>query len=314
MTNDTTEAALSDDDILAFYHRHLARADALGGAPVEMQQHLRQHYIDGVRLNPIATAAIVRSRDHLAGLYLEEGEVEVSTAVLLIDHDDVQVWEVDLVTKYADVLGYGSDMVLLHATEHTIKANESQRGKATRIRLGLPVQAGWSVVAECARYTCQIVAYRYPQESENPDPVTSGGVVLTDAVCDDLAAEAERGYDPETLIPRTPADVEREVAENPGPIVRDPDPAEDARRCGHGNPIDACERWIEDPDACGWPRDDDPRGEAPPEGSFPATHTPTSGCDTGSCTRCADGSVPVPPRHDPTVCRTLGTCPDGHSR
>jgi hypothetical protein len=106
-------------------------------------------------------------------------------------------------------------------------------------------------------------------------PVTSGGVVLTPKVEAELVAEAERGYDPESLRP---------VGLVP--------PAEDLRRCGHGNPIDECDRWLEDPDACGWPRDEDPRGEAPPEGSFPDTHRAGPSCDTGSCTRCADGSVP----------------------
>jgi hypothetical protein len=159
MTDTNPEpAALSDEEIKAFYDRYLAREDA--HAAPGFTNELRQHYVDGVRLNRAATATIIRSRDLLAWLHVEEGEVEVSTAELVIDHPDVRVWEVDLVTKHADVLSYNGDEVLLRATEHTSKVNESQRGKATRIRLGAPT-SGWTVIAECGRYTCVIAAYRY---------------------------------------------------------------------------------------------------------------------------------------------------------
>ncbi len=160
---------LTTDDILAFYDRHIVFAGDLAGLPAAGRQHLRTQYVAGVRDSRPATAEITRSRDHLAGLYVEEGEVEVSTADLLIDHPDVRVWELDLVTKYADVLGYSSDgVVMLHATEYSIKVVEQARGQATLIHLGLPVTRDWAVLAMCARYTCRIVAYRDPGYDERP--------------------------------------------------------------------------------------------------------------------------------------------------
>jgi hypothetical protein len=142
-------------DILAFYDRHMARTGDVGR---------RQGYLEEARSDPAVAAAIIRSRDNLDGLYLEEHEVEVSTAGLVVDHDDVKVWEIDLVTKYADVFGCGGDVVALSATKHSIRVNEAERGTATQIRLGLPTAGNWSLIAQCARYTCQIAAYRQSVE------------------------------------------------------------------------------------------------------------------------------------------------------
>ncbi len=45
-------------------------------------------------------------------------------------------------------------------------------------------------------------ARKFPQWVQAGDASTSSGVALTDEVLDALAAEAERGYDPDRLVPR----------------------------------------------------------------------------------------------------------------
>jgi hypothetical protein len=86
------------------------------------------------------------------------GEVQVGSVDCVLDDARVRAWDIDMVSKYAEVLGYsGDNAVMLHANERTLYVDEARRGRVTTI--GVDVPDGWRVMAECARYTCQIVAY-----------------------------------------------------------------------------------------------------------------------------------------------------------
>jgi len=103
------------------------------------------------------------------GLLIEPGEIQMNYALRVVDDDHAKVWEIDLHSKYAEVLAYTHDEVgqpgiLIHAGEHTLKLDESRRGMPTRIiAVGLD---NWTVMAETARYTLRVIAYqpRHPQE------------------------------------------------------------------------------------------------------------------------------------------------------
>ena|SRR6476469_959857 len=98
---------------------------------------------------------------------VEPGEIRVASVEVMLDWSLAKVWYVDLHSKYAEILTYSNEEVLLHAGERTLRLDESLRGKPTAIRLDLPDD--WSLIVDCARYTCRIVAYRpdRPQERAN---------------------------------------------------------------------------------------------------------------------------------------------------
>jgi len=88
---------------------------------------------------------------------VEAGEIEVGEIDLVLDTDRARAWHVDVASKYAEVFGLGGREVLLGATDRTLSVNEARRGMLTKI--GLDVPEGWTLIAECARYTCRVVAY-----------------------------------------------------------------------------------------------------------------------------------------------------------
>jgi hypothetical protein len=96
---------------------------------------------------------------------LTPGEIRVGEVVLVLDEPHVKVWHVDLLSKYAEVASYsGDDVIMLAAGTHTLRSDESRPGELTVIKLGL--DDGWTVIAEAARYTLRIVAYRLDPGAE----------------------------------------------------------------------------------------------------------------------------------------------------
>lgn len=87
------------------------------------------------------------------------GEIRVNAVDAILNEANVKVWHVDLHSKYAAILSLSDEEVLLYAADDTIKVDESRRGTPTALVLP-DLGDGWSVIAECARYTCRVVAYR----------------------------------------------------------------------------------------------------------------------------------------------------------
>ncbi len=90
-------------------------------------------------------------------LRIRPGEVRVAGITRMLDTPSVKVWHVDLHTKYAQILTYTTDEVLLICDDRTLHADESLRGTPTGLAIGLPDD--WFVIAESTRYTCRIVGY-----------------------------------------------------------------------------------------------------------------------------------------------------------
>lgn len=88
------------------------------------------------------------------------GEVLIDDVTVLIDQPEVKVWIVELGSKYAQVLGYSTEEVLLVAGDRTPTIDQALRGRPTAVVVNLPEP--WQIIAESARYTCRIVAYRPP--------------------------------------------------------------------------------------------------------------------------------------------------------
>jgi hypothetical protein len=86
----------------------------------------------------------------------------------VVDLPDVQVWHVDLRTKYADVGWYGVDEgvveVSLVTSERTLNINPDAEGP-TILTFPVPVldtecDESWIVLADCSRYTARVIFYR----------------------------------------------------------------------------------------------------------------------------------------------------------
>jgi hypothetical protein len=89
------------------------------------------------------------------------GEIGVNQINRVLDTEHAKAWHLDLGSKYAEVLSYSQSpheaTIDLHATEYTVYVEEP-RGTCTSIHIPVPME--WIILAECARYTCRIVAYK----------------------------------------------------------------------------------------------------------------------------------------------------------
>lgn len=94
---------------------------------------------------------------------VEPGSVRVAGVVCVVDDADVKIWEVDTVTKYAEIVvvhsGVGSVGLLLGATDRSIGADPNLAGP-TKIEFPLPGDDIWTAVADGGRYSWVLVAYR----------------------------------------------------------------------------------------------------------------------------------------------------------
>lgn len=95
---------------------------------------------------------------------VQPGEIIVSTVDVIINHRNVKVVELDLTSKYAEILSYEhhSDgmQVNLYRGEYTIKTDPDRAGIPTGVIIA--ARGNWTVVATCTRYTARIVLYRCP--------------------------------------------------------------------------------------------------------------------------------------------------------
>lgn len=90
---------------------------------------------------------------------IEPGEIRVNAVGTILDETNVKVWHVDLHSKYAAILSLSDEEVLLCAAGDTLGVDETHRGTPTAVALPA-LGDGWSVMAECRRYTLRVVAYR----------------------------------------------------------------------------------------------------------------------------------------------------------
>lgn len=118
----------------------------------------------------------MKNDDNFPGLDVDPGEIRVNYGLLVVDEPRAKVWEIDLHSKYSEVLSYGTNLagepeVLLAAGERTLRTDDACPGIPTRIILvGLDGAGphGWNWLAEAGRYTVRIAAYRpaYPGDLE----------------------------------------------------------------------------------------------------------------------------------------------------
>lgn len=96
---------------------------------------------------------------------LTAGQIRVDDGAVahVIDHDDVHVFEIDLMSKYpGDIItwrGPGSQIgVDIHPGERTLEVDDKASGPTTFV---LPLESmDWILVAEGSRYTVRVIAYR----------------------------------------------------------------------------------------------------------------------------------------------------------
>lgn len=94
------------------------------------------------------------------------GEIDVDVIDRVLDAEYAKAWSVGLRSKYAHVSSYGvtGDKFQFHyvhlaADNHTLYVDGKLRGRSTEIGIEVPGD-GWIVMAECAKRTCRIVAYK----------------------------------------------------------------------------------------------------------------------------------------------------------
>jgi hypothetical protein len=97
--------------------------------------------------------------------YLVPGEIRANAPELVVDHDDVKVFEVDLDSKYPGFVSYGGWgtgnrlSVAIHADGRTLELDDSRRGKVTQLVFELE-DGEWVAVSDAARYTWHVVVFR----------------------------------------------------------------------------------------------------------------------------------------------------------
>jgi hypothetical protein len=103
---------------------------------------------------------------------VEPGEIRVHEPVtVVVSAEDFLVAEVDCATKYPAYAGYGADpdgqglAVFFRVGEDTLRPDESMLGVQTEIILPSRCR-GWQVMADAARYTIRIAAWRDRRETE----------------------------------------------------------------------------------------------------------------------------------------------------
>lgn len=95
---------------------------------------------------------------------LRPGQIRVDDDAVahVIDHDDVHVFEIDLVSKYpGEIVTWSTGGTLgvdIHPGERTLQVDDKASGPTTFV---LPLESmDWILVAEGSRYTVRVIAYR----------------------------------------------------------------------------------------------------------------------------------------------------------
>lgn len=90
------------------------------------------------------------------------GEIKVAVVDLVLDTEWAKAWHIGLGSKWADASSYAQDdgeaRIYLQAIEETLDHDFDLRGTSTMIIVQVP--DNWTILAECVRYTCRIVAYK----------------------------------------------------------------------------------------------------------------------------------------------------------
>ena len=95
------------------------------------------------------------------GATVTPGEIRLNTVVCLIRHEDVEVWEVDCQSKYAEVAWLDNKIGLFAGIE-TLRPNEELRSKTTWLDFGK--DKSWRTSVSGGRYSFTIVLFRQRSE------------------------------------------------------------------------------------------------------------------------------------------------------
>ena len=100
------------------------------------------------------------------GVRVEPGEIRVASIVQVIDHDDCKIYNVDLHSKYAEVVAVaGSNEVFLGCNDRTLRPDENLRGKNTLIELPDRGDNWFLTVEGPGRYTVTIIQWHWVGEA-----------------------------------------------------------------------------------------------------------------------------------------------------
>jgi hypothetical protein len=109
------------------------------------------------------------NQDAYQGVRVTHGEIIVESIELIIDEPNVKVWEGDFRSKYVDFAYVSNPLqIMLYASDRTLYLDDKHIGRATYVDTGLSSDDGWRMIAQCARYSLYLCAYRYPVECPGP--------------------------------------------------------------------------------------------------------------------------------------------------
>ena len=117
---------------------------------------------------------------------IEPGEVRISTIMTIMDLDDVKIVELDLSTKYVEVMAYvrgdNEYKIFLLGRDCAMHLDESRRGEATVLAFELPDEdsAGWESIADGGRYTIRVALYRNKEVYSTHDVVLAETITVTE--------------------------------------------------------------------------------------------------------------------------------------
>lgn len=116
---------------------------------------------------------------------IDPGEVRISTVTTILDLDDVKIVELDLSTKYVEVMAYARGdneyKIFLLGRDCAMHLDESRRGEATTLIFELPKGSNdWESIADGGRYTIRIALYRDKEVYSTNDVVLAETITITE--------------------------------------------------------------------------------------------------------------------------------------
>lgn len=101
---------------------------------------------------------------------IEPGAISVSAVDLVIDHENVKIYEIDLHSKYPGDIFYVSTSdsvaVCLFAGLDTLHVAGDDRDKRTVIEFRFPGAHNWGILAEAVRYSCRVALWNRDRSAD----------------------------------------------------------------------------------------------------------------------------------------------------
>lgn len=91
-----------------------------------------------------------------------QGNLTVNSISLIINHDDVKIYDIDLKDKHAEVSFYGGDENSLELGLQPYNEEIVDEADITLISFYIPDSTGWRILANCQKYSVRVVLYKSP--------------------------------------------------------------------------------------------------------------------------------------------------------